>query len=192
MKNLALVSILFATLGLSNITHAEQQTFSIGYAQSKVQDFKNIRGVNLKYRYEWDSQLGIIGSFTYMSGKENSTSMAYRDIINNHIDLKYYSFAAGPTYRFNEYISAYGLLGLNYNKLDYRTKWNNYEGDRGYIDKGEESGKQNKASLMYGIGLQINPVEYLAIDIGYEGSRLNAGDKNHSINGFNIGLGYSF
>ncbi|MEI2266530.1 Ail/Lom family outer membrane beta-barrel protein [Erwinia sp. CGal63] len=45
---------------------------------------------------------------------------------------------------------------------------------------------------MYGLGLQFNPVEYLAIDIGYEGSRLSSGDSTHAINGFNIGLGYSF
>lgn len=34
---------------------ADNHTLSAGYAQSKVQDFKNIKGVNLQYRYEWDS-----------------------------------------------------------------------------------------------------------------------------------------
>jgi len=45
---------------------------------------------------------------------------------------------------------------------------------------------------MYGLGLQINPVGYLAIDIGYEGSRLSSGNGTYAINGFNIGLGYIF
>lgn len=32
MKNLAIVSIVFATLGFSATANADQQTFSIGYA----------------------------------------------------------------------------------------------------------------------------------------------------------------
>lgn len=45
---------------------------------------------------------------------------------------------------------------------------------------------------MYGVGFQVNPMENLAVDIGYEGSSLDAGGKNRSINGFNIGVGYRF
>lgn len=187
MKNLALVSIVFATLGFSATANADQQTFSIGYAQSKVQDFKNIRGVNLKYRYEWNSPFGIIGSFTYMSGKESESYCTIYEKLDAQTKLKYYSLAAGPTYRFNEYVSAYGLLGVNYNKVTYDERWV-------YTGFGSSSYDEshNKASLMYGIGLQINPVEYLAIDIGYEGSRPEVANKKHSIDGFNIGIGYSF
>ncbi|CAI2537944.1 Attachment invasion locus protein precursor [Serratia liquefaciens] len=57
---------------------------------------------------------------------------------------------------------------------------------------GEESGNQKKTSFMYGVGFQVNPMENLAVDIGYEGSKLDAGGKNRSINGFNIGIGYRF
>ncbi|MDI5036047.1 hypothetical protein MJM43_31620, partial [Salmonella enterica subsp. enterica serovar Montevideo] len=32
-----------------NVAQADTNAFSVGYAQSKVQDFKNIRGVNVKY-----------------------------------------------------------------------------------------------------------------------------------------------
>lgn len=39
---------------------ADNHTLSAGYAQSKVQDFKNIKGVNLQYRYEWDSPVSVV------------------------------------------------------------------------------------------------------------------------------------
>ena len=192
MKKLAVAIFALSTLGFSAFSSAEKNTFSLGYAQSKVQDFKDIKGINVKYRYEWDSPVSIITSFTYMSGKENSSYKATKDIMNANTKVKYYSFSAGPAYRFNDYISAYSLIGVNYNKIKNNTSWNNYEGENNYVYMGDFSSKQNKASLMYGIGLQINPVEYLAVDIGYEGSRVKVDNTNHSINGFNIGVGYSF
>lgn len=45
---------------------------------------------------------------------------------------------------------------------------------------------------MYGAGVQINPIENVAIDIGYEGSSIDDGNKSHTINGFNIAVGYRF
>ncbi|EEY3549660.1 Ail/Lom family protein, partial [Escherichia coli] len=48
---------------MSGSTLADNHTLSAGYAQSKVQDFKNIKGVNLQYRYEWDSPVSVVGSF---------------------------------------------------------------------------------------------------------------------------------
>ncbi|ANS44819.1 Ail/Lom family outer membrane beta-barrel protein [Serratia inhibens] len=191
MKKLVIASMVISTLGLSVAAHAGQSTLSVGYAQSKVQDFKNINGVNLKYRYEWDSPLSVISSFTYMSGDQNESYYVERDIIDNHAEVKYYSLSVGPAYRFNQYISVYGLLGLNYNKVDYKSSWNNYA-NNAYEYMGDESGSEKKTSLMYGAGFQLNPMENLAIDIGYEGSRLNIDGRNLSINGFNIGVGYRF
>ncbi|MGL5423315.1 MAG: Ail/Lom family outer membrane beta-barrel protein [Serratia fonticola] len=191
MKALLMTSALVATLGLSSLAHAAQQTVSLGYAQSKVQDLHNINGVNLKYRYEWDSPVSVIGSFTYMSGNDNDSYLLARDIIDNKVDIKYYSLSVGPAYRFNEFVSVYGLLGFNRNKVDYSSSWTNYESGS-YRYMGTETGNINKTSLMYGVGLQINPIENVAVDIGYEGSSLDDGSKSHDINGFNIGIGYRF
>lgn len=191
MKALWMASALAAALGFSTLAQADQHTVSLGYAQSKVQDLHNINGVNLKYRYEWDSPISVIGSFTYMSGNDNYSYFLTRDIIDNKVDIKYYSLSVGPTYRFNEFISVYGLLGFNYNKVDYSSSWNNYESGS-YRYMGTETGNINKTSLMYGVGVQINPMENVAVDIGYEGSSLDDGSKSHDINGFNIGIGYRF
>ncbi|WP_337261479.1 MULTISPECIES: Ail/Lom family outer membrane beta-barrel protein [unclassified Serratia (in: enterobacteria)] len=190
MKALWMTSALVAALGLSTLAQADQHTVSVGYAQSKVQNLHNINGVNLKYRYEWDSPVSVIGSFTYMSGKDDYSYLLARDIINNEAKIKYYSLSVGPAYRFNEFISAYGLLGFNRNKVDYSSQWYNYQGS--YVLAGSQSGNENKTSLMYGAGVQINPIENVAVDIGYEGSRLNIAGQSHDINGFNIAIGYRF
>ena len=191
MKKSVLATLIMVSLGIHANASADQQTVTLGYAQSKVQDFKNIRGINLKYRYEWDSPLSLISSLTYMSGSGSyhpqTDSM---DIFESDAKVKYYSLSVGPAWRVNQYISLYGLLGLNYNKGDYRESWYNYEGS--YVYMGDRSLSEKKTSLMYGAGVQINPAKNLAIDIGYEGSRLDVADKDMSINGFVLNLGYTF
>ena len=191
MNKHAVVGFITLFLGINASVIASQQTVTLGYAQSKVQHFKDIRGVNLKYRYEWDSPVSLIGSLTYMSGSGKYTpSTDSMDLFDGHAKIKYYSLSVGPAWRFNQYISAYGLLGVNYNKVNYRESWYNYEGR--YVYMGESTLSQNKSALMYGAGIQINPLTDLAIDIGYEGSRLDVAGKSMSINGFNISLGYRF
>ena len=48
-----LLAVLPLSLMVSEIAFADNHSVSIGYAQSKVQDFKDIRGVNPQYRYEF-------------------------------------------------------------------------------------------------------------------------------------------
>ena len=85
MKKLSLAVLVIAGL-TSGMAFADNQSVSIGYAQSKVQDFKNIRGVNAQYRYEWDSPLSVVGSFTYMSGDEDQNYFVDSDSVKNHIE----------------------------------------------------------------------------------------------------------
>lgn len=54
MKKISLAVFIAASLA-SGAALADNQTVSVGYTQSKIEDFKNIRGVNAQYRYEWDS-----------------------------------------------------------------------------------------------------------------------------------------
>jgi len=122
------------------------------------------------------------GSYTPFTGS--------MDIFDGDAKVKYYSLSVGPAWRFNQYISVYGLLGLNYNKVDYRESGYNYEGH--YVYMGDSALSEKKTSLMYGAGVQINPMENLAIDVGYEGSRLDVADKEMSIDGFILNLGYTF
>lgn len=191
MKKLTLLAILVSSVALSPFASANTHTVTLGYAQSKVQDFDNIRGANLKYRYEWDSALSVISSFTWMSGSFDDTYLADKDRIKNEAKITYYSLAVGPAYRLTEYLSFYGLIGLNHSKAKAHSRWSNYESGS-YRDMETTDYSGSKTTLMYGAGLQINPAKNWVIDMGYEGSSYDDGIKNRSIHGFNIGAGLSF
>lgn len=192
MKRSLLASIVLSVLGMSSVAHAAEQSITAGYAQAHVQDFKNINGMNLKYRYEWESPLSLMASFSFMSGSKDYSYLAEKDIIDNNAQVKYYSLAMGPAWRFNEFVSVYGLLGASYSKVKYNYNWKNYEGDRGYVDMGNTSGSNNSTALAYNLGVQVNPIPNLVLDLAYEGSSLNDGSTDRSLNGFNVGIGYRF
>ncbi|HBV39601.1 MAG TPA: Ail/Lom family protein [Erwinia sp.] len=180
------LALLCSGLFISTGVMADNHTVSIGYAQSKVEDFKNIRGVNVQYRYEWDSPVSLIGSFSYMKGddsySEGSDGFDEDDWYKGKIDVKYYSFMAGPAYRINDYVSLYALAGMAHTKVDDKTT---------YFQEFSEEYSESKTSFAYGAGVVINPTESLAVNIGYEGTRVKFSD-DVAINGFNIGLGYRF
>lgn len=186
MKKISLAVFVAVSLA-SGAALADNHTVSLGYAQSKVENFKNIRGVNAQYRYEWDSPLSVIGSFTYMSGDDDQKYYVDSDSVKNHIDVKYYSLMAGPAYRINEYVSLYALGGVAHTKADVDTKWVN-AGD-GYTQK--DSLSEKSTSFAYGAGVQFNPTDALAVNVGYEGTNADI-DGSHSINGWNVGVGYRF
>lgn len=186
MKKISLAVFVAASLA-SGAALADNHTVSLGYAQSKVENFKNIRGVNAQYRYEWDSPLSVIGSFTYMSGDDDQKYYVDSDSVKNHIDVKYYSLMAGPAYRINEYVSLYALGGVAHTKADVDTKWVN-AGD-GYTQK--DSLSEKSTSFAFGAGVQFNPTDELAVNVGYEGTNADI-DGSHSINGWNVGVGYRF
>lgn len=151
------------------------QTVSLGYAQAKVDNFKDPKGITAKYHYQGDSALGIIGSFTYLGAKEDYYDRDFNS--NDTTKIKYYSLMAGPSYRFNEYVSVYGLAGIGRGKSSWE------EGDAF-----RQSGSESKSSFAYGAGIQITPVANWAIDIGYEGTKI----YETRVDGFNIGVGYRF
>lgn len=192
MKYSLLSTVVLSVLATSSVAHATEQTITAGYAQAHIQDFKNIHGMNLKYRYEWESPLSLITSFSFMSGSKDDSYQVDNDVIDNNAQVKYYSLLAGPAWRFNEFVSVYGLIGASYSKVKYSYNWKNYEGPRGYVDMGGDSGSNDSTSLAYSAGIQINPMNNMAIDIAYEGSELSNGGRDYSMDGFNIGVGYRF
>lgn len=181
------MAIVVAAALTSGAALADDHTVSVGYAQSKVEGFKNIRGVNLQYRYEFDNPLSVMGSFTYMKGDDDQHYYAGYDAVHNHIKAKYYSLLAGPAWRFNDYVSLYALGGVARSKADGKTTWTNYPD--GYV--GRDSISEKSTTFAYGAGVIINPTENVAINVGYEGTDADLAG-NRSINGFNVGVGYRF
>jgi len=132
-----ILGMVIATSMISSAAMAESSTLSLGYAQSDVEGFKDIRGVNLQYRYELDSPLSVLGSFTYMSGDDDQDYYVASDAVHNSIDVKYYSLMVGPAYRINEYVSLYALGGVAHTKADVDTTWVN-AGDY-YVGRGAQA-----------------------------------------------------
>lgn len=191
MKKNAIISVMMLSVTSGSVL-ADNHTLSVGYAQSKVQDFKNIKGVNLQYRYEWDSPVSVVGSVSYMKGDwSDSYRDEFDDFYRQHADIKYYSFLAGPSYRLNDYISFYGLVGISHTKAKGDYEWRNSVGSDEY--DGHLSGSVSKKStdFAYAAGIIINPMDNMSVNVGYEGSKADI-YGNHSINGFIVGMGYRF
>ncbi|EAA7985442.1 outer membrane beta-barrel protein [Salmonella enterica] len=95
---------------------------------------------------------------------------------------------AGPVYRINDFVSIYGQIGFAYIKshgsesYSYEDFQDNYNYSR------------NKAGFAYGAGVQFNPIENVALTVGYEGASFSSDDDYESINtnGFNVSVGYQF
>lgn len=151
-------------------------TVSISYAQSLFKAGseslkEHPSGVNIKYRYDFEERLGIITSFTYADSTYNY-SLLGKSLCR--ADWNYLSLGTGPIYRLNEYISAYGLLGIA----------------RGHskINISNNSTSKKNTSTLYGLGLQFNPQMNWAIDTTYEYSKLG----NAKVGTWMVGIGYRF
>ncbi|AIK11967.1 outer membrane beta-barrel protein [Pectobacterium atrosepticum] len=182
MKKTTLLLSTLITCAMGMSVAQATQTVSLGYAQAKVEDFKDLKGVTAKYHYQGDSALGIIGSFTYLGGKKDYNQSSIGFSSHESDDVKYYSLMVGPSYQINDVVSIYGLAGLGHAKVknSYNYTLPNQSGNESY--------SESKTKFAYGAGIQITPVANWAIDIGYEGTKI----YEARVDGFNIGVGYRF
>ncbi|MDJ0038471.1 putative virulence related protein PagC [Pantoea allii] len=182
-----IISTLFLALLSDAVPALATQTLSVGYAQSKVEDFKNMPGVNLQYRYEWDSPVSVLASFTTLENSEDSNRSFFSLNTSDHVSAEYYSLLAGPAYRLNNMVSLYALAGFSHTAM--RRHYNGYD-NQGMPQHIDFSDSTN--AFAYGAGIIINPVDYLSVTLGYEGSRTRVEDEPRAVNGMNIGVGYRF
>ena len=96
----------------------ENHTLSLGYAQThlsalKKSASKDLRGLNLKYRYEFNSDWGVLTSLTATRHEVQhyrwDAGKLHKDGDNT---TSYSSLMVGPTYRINDYVSLYGNVGM--------------------------------------------------------------------------------
>ncbi|KAB8313107.1 Ail/Lom family protein [Erwinia endophytica] len=172
--------------------HAERHTLSAGYAYQEVKHFNHFAGINLKYRYEFNHRYGLISSFSFISGSDpyDGLSSTGRTVKNN-VRVKTTSFLVGPAYRINRHVSIYGLIGLNNGQVSY-SPLRDSSGTRPFARDDNLYGMKHTNSFAWGGGVQINPVSFLTVDLGYEGTRADIKGKRYTMSGFNIGMGYSF
>ncbi|WP_409308902.1 outer membrane protein OmpX [Pectobacterium sp. B1J-3] len=171
MKKIACLSALACVLAVSaGSAMAGQSTVTAGYAQGDAQGVVNkAKGFNLKYRYEQDNNpLGVIGSFTYLQDS-NTTDGFYTK-------GQYMGITAGPAYRLNDWASIYGVVGISHGK------YTGNETDGSFHQSNDDYG------FTYGAGLQFNPIQDVALDVGYEQSRIRSVD----VGTWAVGVGYRF
>lgn len=186
MKKLSLALLVASNL-MSGTALANNHTVSIGYAQSDFENLGDIRGVNVQYRYEWDSPFSVMGSFTYLTGDSSEVDDdGASDVLKFKDEVKYYSFLAGPAYRINDYVSVYALGGVSYIKVDEDTTWISSRGP--FLNEKESV---NSTQFAWGAGVQFNPTDDFSIGIGYEGTTAKY-YESYSVNGFNLSVGYRF
>ncbi|MDC7867401.1 PagC [Pantoea ananatis] len=185
--NKVIISAIFCALLSGAVPAVASQTLSVGYAQSKVENFKNMPGVNLQYRYEWDSPVSVVASFTTLENSEDSNSSFFQRHTSDHVSAKYYSLLAGPAYRLNQRVSVYALAGFSHAAMSRQYHGYDSQGMPQDIQFSETTN-----ALAYGAGIIINPVDYLSVTLGYEGSRTRVEGEQRAVNGVNLGVGYRF
>ncbi|VEB99294.1 Outer membrane protein X precursor [Cedecea lapagei] len=168
MKKIACLSALACVLAVSvGTASAATSTVTGGYAQSDMQGVANkAGGFNLKYRYENESPLGYIGSFTYTQKSDTQNGVYNKG--------QYYGITAGPAFRINDWASIYGVVGVGYGKFQQSAF--------------PEHNSVSDYGFSYGAGLQFNPIENVALDFSYEQSRIRSVDVGTWI----AGVGYRF
>lgn len=176
MKNLLLTCGIFIMSGPLTAT-AGEHTLSTGYAfgqlsanHDRLTD-ANPDGMNMKYRYEMNDRWGVVGSFTFAGA---TTDM-------NAVEWGYYSVMAGPSWRFNEYLSAYYLLGMARTETDINTR--------------TITRTLKKSAFSSALGVMVNPWSNLVLDVGVE----YAAFRNFTQGGTDVesllfitGIGYRF
>ncbi|WP_145501043.1 Ail/Lom family outer membrane beta-barrel protein [Yersinia similis] len=178
MKKILLTYSLISCLSTvsANIYAADKNSISVGYAQSHVKVGgaslgDNSQGFNLKYRYEFNNHWGVINSFSY-THKGYDFYYGNSKVGSGNID--FYSLEIGPTFRINEYISLYGLIGASHGKSK--------------LSLFDQSDSVSKTAMVAGLGGQINPYPNVVIDASYEYSKL--GDAK--VGTWMLGAGYRF
>lgn len=158
---------------------------------------KSIAGGFIKYRYEFDNSWGAIVSADYLLGEYGNTIDRTRQSANgwqddrwhykNRVKADHFTLMAGPTYRINELLSIYGMLGFAYSHLG--TSSNSHQFINGfYAERTSNSHDENNFSIASSVGLQVNVWKDLVVDTSYELS----GSGDWQTSGFTVGLGYRF
>ncbi|EII08256.1 enterobacterial Ail/Lom protein [Escherichia coli 5.0959] len=191
MRHLYATILLFTTLlaGIAFPAQAESGhgAFSVGYAQvhpggvpalsgtgARAGDLK---GINVKYRYEFTDHLGGIVALSYASVKKSDTMKTGENTFHyESLRGRYVSLMAGMAYtRWSDSVQ------------DYRRD----EVKPGYVKETTTASDGHTArhlSPAWNAGIQFSPVETVVIDLAYEGSA--SGDWR--TDGFIVGIGYKF
>lgn len=179
MRNITRLSLVLAlTFSATSLANAAdlRSTITGGYAQSTVwfdgNTLKdNPAGFNVKYRLELNEELGIITSYTKVNYDESSSYGAG----SANLALDYHSFMIGPSFRANDYFSAYLMIG-------------GAKGEAKGTVTGLGSETLSQTNVSVGAGFQFNIAKNFTIDTSYEYTKLD----DVEVGTWVVGAGLSF
>lgn len=159
IKMLSLKTGLVAvTLCFAMTVYAGESVVTGGYVHTRT-DGQNLNGLNAKYGYTPDeSDLGVITSLTISANDDND------------IDRGYGSALVGASYKVNDVIKPYVMVGIG----------------RGAIKANGET--DTSTGFAYGAGIQFTPIAAFTVDAGYEVSKVFGAQVNSII----VGAGWKF
>ncbi len=115
----------------------------------------DLKGINVKYRYEFTDTLGLITSFSYANAEDEqkthySDTRWHEDSVRN----RWFSVMAGPSVRVNEWFSAYAMAGMAYSRVstfsgDYIRVTDN-KGKKHDVLTGSDDGRHSRTRLWRG------------------------------------------
>ncbi|HBN7239982.1 TPA: Ail/Lom family outer membrane beta-barrel protein [Escherichia coli] len=200
-------AILFLTTlaGIAFPAQAESGhgAFSVGYAQvhpggvpvlsGTAARTGDLKGINVKYRYEFTDHLGGIASLSYASAKKSRTTMTGDKAFHyESLRGRYVSLMVGPVWQVSEQVSLYGMAGMAHTRWsdsvqDYRRD-EVTPGDIRVTTTASDGHSARHLTLAWGAGLQFNPADTVAVDLAYE----VAGHGDWRTDAFIVGIGYRF
>ncbi|EFP7621132.1 Ail/Lom family outer membrane beta-barrel protein [Shigella dysenteriae] len=174
-------AICLAVSGAPAWASEHQSTLSAGYLQphTDMPGSDDLKGINVKYRYEFTDMLGLVTSFSYANAEDEQKT--------HYSDTRWHEDSVR-----NRWFSAYAMAGVAYSRVstfsgDYLRVTDN-KGKTHDVLTGSDDNRHSNTSLAWGAGVQFNPTESVAIDLAYEGS----GSGDWRTDGFIVGVGYKF
>ncbi|QBY43453.1 Ail/Lom family outer membrane beta-barrel protein [Arsenophonus nasoniae] len=174
--------LFFSPTGFS--ASPQSQTFSLGYSNLYYHG-NSLTGLNFNYDYQIDNHWGVLTSISWNKGVKHRYSYNnFHQLVKHKVNINYLSLQAGPSYRFNDYLTLYSTLGFARFTLKNTEKL--------VIENIVIDSMEHHTGLSWGAGIKINPLKMLSLYLSYEGANRHNYHTNPTVNGFNIGLGYRF
>ncbi len=139
--------------------HTKQQDISV---HTDMPGNDDLKGINVKYRYEFTDTLGLVTSFSY-AGDKNRQLTRYSDTRwhEDSVRNRWFSVMAGPSVRVNEWFSAYAMAGVAYSRVStFSGDYLRVTDDKGKthdVLTGSDDGRHSNTSLAWGAGVQFQP-----------------------------------
>lgn len=174
-----------------HITNVYKDNINIG---AYTTPYKPSKGWAFSYRYEFTPEWGVISRLSYIGANfgmqlrnGQQWGVVADELVRGKTQSQQWGVMVGPTYRVNDYASLYGMGGLNIEKITSSLTVSDNANTLLGLNLQSKHETSHHIHAAYSVGVQFNYSGY-ALDISYMG----AGTGHAQVNGYSVGLGYTF